>query len=192
MTDFTKTSVSSCVRLRFIAAFNVISVISRLGDTTNELHESCSLRGIRTRTSRVKGQRFTTGPPRRPYCWMTIGWTKEFSIDCEWQMTTFGISCTSHAKIKPFDLPSAFSDSHYSPIHLHPYYKNLGFSVGDFPEAELHAKNSITIPLYIGLTPKDQDRVAKSLKSLLWKSLYFLLILSRLLKHLLLIMIDSI
>ena len=56
---------------------------------------------------------------------------------------------------------------HYSPIHLHPYYKNLGFSVGDFPEAELHAKNSITIPLYIGLTPKDQDRVAKSLKSLL-------------------------
>ena len=56
---------------------------------------------------------------------------------------------------------------HYSPVHLHPYYKNLGFSIGDFPEAELHAKNSITIPLYIGLTPKDQDRVAKSIKSVL-------------------------
>ncbi len=56
---------------------------------------------------------------------------------------------------------------HYSPVHLHPYYRNLGFSIGDFPVAELHAKNSITIPLYIGLTIKDQDRVARSLKSLL-------------------------
>tara|TARA_B100001989_G_scaffold223163_1_gene176951 strand:+ start:12012 stop:13181 length:1170 start_codon:yes stop_codon:yes gene_type:complete len=56
---------------------------------------------------------------------------------------------------------------HYSPVHLHPYYKNLGFCVGDFPEAEFHAKNSITIPLYVGLTTREQFRVAKSLKSLL-------------------------
>lgn len=56
---------------------------------------------------------------------------------------------------------------HYSPVHLQPYYKRLGFSLGDFPEAELFAKNSITIPLFLGLTKKEQNRVAKSLRSLL-------------------------
>ena len=56
---------------------------------------------------------------------------------------------------------------HYTPVHLHPYFRNMGFSVGDYPEAEFHAKNSITIPLYIGLSNRDQLRVAKSLKSLL-------------------------
>tara|TARA_Y100001978_G_scaffold57736_1_gene51937 strand:- start:894 stop:2066 length:1173 start_codon:yes stop_codon:yes gene_type:complete len=56
---------------------------------------------------------------------------------------------------------------HYSPVHLQPYYKKFGFSVGDFPNAELHAKNSITIPLYIGLTKREQNRVANCLKSLL-------------------------
>ena len=56
---------------------------------------------------------------------------------------------------------------HYSPVHLHPYYQKLGFKAGDFPNAEFHALNSITIPLYIGLSTKDQDRVAKTLKSLL-------------------------
>ena len=56
---------------------------------------------------------------------------------------------------------------HYSPVHLHPYYKKLGFKEGDFPNAEFHAKNSITIPLYIGLSTRDQDRVAKKLKALL-------------------------
>ena len=56
---------------------------------------------------------------------------------------------------------------HYSPVHLHPYYQQFGFSVGDFPNAEFHAQNCISIPIYIGLTKKDQQRVAKSLKAIL-------------------------
>lgn len=56
---------------------------------------------------------------------------------------------------------------HYLPVHLHPYYKKLGFKVGDYPKAELHSKNCITIPLYLGMDKKDQNRVVKSLKSLL-------------------------
>ena len=56
---------------------------------------------------------------------------------------------------------------HYSPVHLHPYYKKLGFKEGDFPNAEFHANNSITIPLYIGLSTRYQDRIAKKLKALL-------------------------
>ena len=56
---------------------------------------------------------------------------------------------------------------HYSPVHLHPYYKALGFSEGDFPNAEFHAQNSITIPLYVGLSVQEQNRVASCLKALL-------------------------
>ena len=31
---------------------------------------------------------------------------------------------------------------HYSPIHLQPYYKKLGFKEGDFPNSELYEKNA--------------------------------------------------
>lgn len=48
---------------------------------------------------------------------------------------------------------------HYIPVHLHPYYKNRGFSEGDFPEAERFYKNSISIPLHPKLTIDEQDHI---------------------------------
>ena len=35
---------------------------------------------------------------------------------------------------------------HYSPVHLQPYYRTLGFSDGDFPEAEAYATNAMSLP----------------------------------------------
>ena len=32
---------------------------------------------------------------------------------------------------------------HYSPIHLQPYYQNLGFFRGQFPEAEKYYEEAI-------------------------------------------------
>ena len=58
---------------------------------------------------------------------------------------------------------------HYTPIHLHPYYRRLGFSEGDYPESEFYSKNVFSIPLYIGLTGEDQLRVASTLKKILSK-----------------------
>ncbi len=55
---------------------------------------------------------------------------------------------------------------HYTPIHLQPFYRKKGFSEGDFPEAEFYAKNSMSIPLFIGLTESDQNRVVENLKCL--------------------------
>tara|TARA_Y100001968_G_C19449738_1_gene767703 strand:- start:546 stop:1727 length:1182 start_codon:yes stop_codon:yes gene_type:complete len=40
---------------------------------------------------------------------------------------------------------------HYIPVHLQPYYKNLGFKKKDFPVAEKHAESSLTLPLYPSL-----------------------------------------
>jgi len=56
---------------------------------------------------------------------------------------------------------------HYSPVHLQPYYRRLGFTEGDFPEAEAYARNAISLPLYPGLKEEEQARVVQVLASLL-------------------------
>jgi UDP-4-amino-4,6-dideoxy-N-acetyl-beta-L-altrosamine transaminase len=49
---------------------------------------------------------------------------------------------------------------HYSPVHLQPYYRRLGFGEGQCPEAEAYARSAISLPLFPGLTSDDQQRVA--------------------------------
>lgn len=56
---------------------------------------------------------------------------------------------------------------HYSPVHLQPFYRRLGFAEGDFPEAEAYARNAISLPLYPGLQEQEQQRVVESLAGLL-------------------------
>jgi len=52
---------------------------------------------------------------------------------------------------------------HYSPAHLQPYYRGLGFGEGQFPESEAYASSSISLPLFPGLTAEEQERVAAAL-----------------------------
>lgn len=52
---------------------------------------------------------------------------------------------------------------HYLPIHLHPYYENLGFAEGQFPRAEAYYAGLLTIPLHPGMSLEDQDYVALQL-----------------------------
>lgn len=56
---------------------------------------------------------------------------------------------------------------HYIPVHLQPYYRNLGFVPGTFIEAERHAKEAISLPLYPDLTEQEQDKVVEVLESVL-------------------------
>ena len=53
---------------------------------------------------------------------------------------------------------------HYIPVHTQPYYKAMGFRLGDFPQAENYYQRAISIPLYQGLTEEQQDRVVGTLK----------------------------
>lgn len=48
---------------------------------------------------------------------------------------------------------------HYMPVHLQPYYRALGFSEGNFPEAEAYGRSAISLPLFPGLTNANQQRV---------------------------------
>lgn len=56
---------------------------------------------------------------------------------------------------------------HYIPVHLQPYYHQLGFRPGDFPEAEKYYGEAISLPLYPGLDEADQDNVAAALRNIL-------------------------
>lgn len=56
---------------------------------------------------------------------------------------------------------------HYIPVHLQPYFQQMGFKKGDFPEAETYYSEAISIPLYHGMTSDDQEKVINSLTCIL-------------------------
>ncbi len=56
---------------------------------------------------------------------------------------------------------------HYMPVHLQPYYRDLGFAPGQCPEAEAHGQEAITLPMYSALTDQQQDQVVESLQQIL-------------------------
>lgn len=50
---------------------------------------------------------------------------------------------------------------HYIPVHMQPYYQDLGFKVGQFPEAERYYSEAITLPLFPQLSAEDISYVVK-------------------------------
>jgi UDP-4-amino-4,6-dideoxy-N-acetyl-beta-L-altrosamine transaminase len=48
---------------------------------------------------------------------------------------------------------------HYIPVHSQPYYQQMGFKYGDFPEAENYYKEAISLPLFPKLSDEEQDEV---------------------------------
>ena len=53
---------------------------------------------------------------------------------------------------------------HYIPVHLQPYYRDLGFAEGDFPEAERYFGEAISLPLFPDMTDEQQDYVVEQLR----------------------------
>lgn len=53
---------------------------------------------------------------------------------------------------------------HYIPIHLQPFYQNMGFLEGDYPESEKYYNEAISLPLHPSLSYVDQDFVVDCLK----------------------------
>jgi dTDP-4-amino-4,6-dideoxygalactose transaminase len=56
---------------------------------------------------------------------------------------------------------------HYIPIHLQPYYQQLGFKQGDFPLSEHFYQNALTLPLFPSLTSGEQKMVIETLYEVL-------------------------
>ncbi|MFM1990489.1 MAG: hypothetical protein RJA99_3446 [Pseudomonadota bacterium] len=53
---------------------------------------------------------------------------------------------------------------HYAPVHLHAYWRALGFAPGDFPQAERYAAGALTMPLHPSLTDAQVDAAADALR----------------------------
>ena len=56
---------------------------------------------------------------------------------------------------------------HYIPVHLQPFYQQMGFSAGDYPEAEQYYQEAISLPMYSTLSFEQQDIVVRVLSNIL-------------------------
>lgn len=52
---------------------------------------------------------------------------------------------------------------HYIPVHTQPYYQDMGFNVGDHPEAEAYYREAISLPMFPNLDDALQDEVIAAL-----------------------------
>ena len=60
---------------------------------------------------------------------------------------------------------------HYIPVHLHPYYRKMGFKTGDFLNSEKHAKSAISIPIYPKLTDKNLVKISNLINKFYYNKL---------------------
>lgn len=56
---------------------------------------------------------------------------------------------------------------HYIPVHLQPFYSNMGFRTGDYPKAESYYSEAISLPMFSSLTELQQDEVKAVLARIL-------------------------
>lgn len=56
---------------------------------------------------------------------------------------------------------------HYIPVHRQPYYEQLGFREGDFPEAERFHRKAISLPVFPALGAEQQQVVVNCIKEAL-------------------------
>jgi len=56
---------------------------------------------------------------------------------------------------------------HYIPVHTQPYYQQMGFTDGDFPESERYYGEAISLPMFQTLTDSQQDHVIEVLAEVL-------------------------
>lgn len=56
-----------------------------------------------------------------------------------------------------------FSQVHYIPVHLMPYYRSFGWKEGDFPKAEKYYSRCLSLPMFPTLTNEEQDFVIEKI-----------------------------
>jgi UDP-4-amino-4,6-dideoxy-N-acetyl-beta-L-altrosamine transaminase len=58
-----------------------------------------------------------------------------------------------------------YTQIHYIPCHLMPYYQQLGWKEGDFPHAENYYKHCISLPMFPTLKAEEQDYVINEINT---------------------------
>jgi UDP-4-amino-4,6-dideoxy-N-acetyl-beta-L-altrosamine transaminase len=74
------------------------------------------------------------------------------------------ISATHRQVFEALRAKDIMVNLHYIPVHSQPYYQNMGFKLGDFPDAEQYYREAISIPMHVNLTDEELQFVASSLR----------------------------
>ena len=103
-------------------------------------------------------------PLRTPYC--------AAEADPAWHIyiVRLDLDRVTKSKAEIFDAMrrrGVMLNLHYIPVHLQPYYQELGFRAGDFPVSEQYYREAMTLPLYYDLTDAQQDAVIAALRDVL-------------------------
>lgn len=56
---------------------------------------------------------------------------------------------------------------HYIPVHIQPYYQQMDFKAGDFPEAERYYAEAISLPMFQTMSEAQQDAVVAAVSAAL-------------------------
>ncbi len=56
---------------------------------------------------------------------------------------------------------------HFIPLHLHPFYRSMGFEKGDYPNAEWVYEREVSLPLYPKMTLEDVDYVMDTVREVI-------------------------
>lgn len=59
---------------------------------------------------------------------------------------------------------------YFTPIHLQPFYREMGYKEGNFPVTEAVAKTTIALPFYNNLTEQEIDYVVEKLKEAIFRA----------------------
>jgi UDP-4-amino-4,6-dideoxy-N-acetyl-beta-L-altrosamine transaminase len=95
------------------------------------------------------------------------------SLDCYSSFHLYCIRCKSEggnmtqiSLYKAMHAAGIRVNLHYIPVYRQPYYTNMGFARGYCPHAEKYFKETLTLPLYVGLKEPEQDRVVAVIRKL--------------------------
>ena len=62
------------------------------------------------------------------------------------------------------------SQVHYIPVVTQPYYEKMGYQITNYPISKAYYQNTLSLPLYYGLSRPEQELVITSIKSLCIKN----------------------
>jgi len=79
------------------------------------------------------------------------------------------VGMTRHQFMEKLAGQGVGSQVHYIPVVNQPYYQEMGYSIEQYPKTDSYYQNTLSIPLYYGLSRVEQELVVSSIKELLGK-----------------------
>jgi dTDP-4-amino-4,6-dideoxygalactose transaminase len=93
---------------------------------------------------------------------------QEIDTESAWHLFVIRVLNNRRAELwRALRLNGITPQVHYYPLHLQPVFQDLGYKKGQFPLAESAYAQVVSLPLYVGLTEVEQERVVEVVRSTL-------------------------